>query len=134
MKPLFFEVFRYLLVGGASTLIDFATLYLFNNTLPDLHGYRLYIAAALGFLAGLVFNYVLSLAFVFQTAKTKGAGRGAAAFMLFAVIGGTGLGLTELGMYIGVALFMWHYLFVKILVTGIVFFWNYLSRKILIFR
>ena len=134
LKPLIFEFMRYLIVGGTAFLIDFCVLVLFNTVLPELYGYRLYIATALGFIAGLVFNYFFSILFVFKAARDKKTGRSAGAFMLFAIIGVVGLGLTELGMYAGTELLHVHYMLVKIVVTGIVLMWNYLGRKFLIFK
>jgi putative flippase GtrA len=134
-KPLLYEFLRYCLVGGAAFLVDAGTLTLFREVLlPELGGYRLYIATAIGFIAGLVFNYVLSLVFVFEQSKKDRAGRSAGAFALFALIGIAGLGLTELGMYAGTMLLGLHYLLVKTFVTAIVLIWNYLGRKILIFK
>lgn len=134
LKPVLFEFTRYLAVGGAAFLVDFGVLVLFNNILPLLHGYRLYVSTALGFIAGLIFNYIFSLLFVFKSAKNSKVGRSAAAFFVFALVGVIGLGLTELGMYVGTGLLNFHYVFVKICVTGIVLIWNYLGRKILIFK
>jgi putative flippase GtrA len=135
LTPLLFEFLRYCLVGGASFLIDAAVLTLcWEFLLPDLGRYRLYVATAIGFTAGLIFNYFLSLIFVFRASDNKRTGRSAAAFAVFALIGAVGLGLTELGMYAGTALLGLHYLLVKILVTGIVLIWNYLGRKLLIFK
>lgn len=134
LRPLVDEVLRYCLAGGAGFLADAGTLALFREIiLPEMGGYRLYAAAAAGFIMGLVVNYILSVRFVFKTAK-KGAGRSAGAFAVFTVIGVVGLGLTELGMYAGTSLLGQHYLLVKIAVTVIVFIWNYLARKILIFK
>ncbi|MDR3599022.1 MAG: hypothetical protein P4L49_00815 [Desulfosporosinus sp.] len=45
-----------------------------------------------------------------------------------------GLIITELGMYLGVRIFMLNYLFAKVLVTGVVLFWNSTIRKIFIFN
>jgi putative flippase GtrA len=135
IKPLVCEFMRYLVVGGLAFLVDFGMLVLFNKAvLPELHGYRLYAATAIGFIAGLIFNYIFSLLFVFKTAKYSKVGRSISAFLIFAVIGVIGLGLTELGMYAGTALLGINYMFVKIVVTGIVLMWNYLGRKILIFK
>lgn len=133
-KLIVFEFARYLAVGGAAFLVDFGVLVLFNSVLPELYGYRLYVSTALGFIAGLIFNYIFSLLFVFKSAKNSNVGRSAAAFIVFALVGLVGLGLTELGMYLGAGLLKLHYMAVKICVTGIVLLWNYLGRKILIFK
>lgn len=133
-KPVIFEFLRYIAVGGLAFLVDFGFLVLFNEILPELYGFRLYISTALGFLAGLFFNYSFSLLFVFTSAKNSNVGRSVTAFIIFALIGVIGLGLTELGMYLGTGLLRFHYMFVKIIVTGIVLIWNYLGRKILIFK
>ena len=49
------------------------------------------------------------------------------------MIGITGLGLTELGMFIGVDFIGIYYLWSKIVVTAIVFLWNYWARKVFVF-
>ena len=82
----------------------------------------------------LVFNYIFSLLFVFSAAKNSKVGRSMGAFVMFAVIGGIGLCLTELGMYVGASLLGIHYMLVKVVVTAVVLMWNYLGRKILIFK
>ncbi len=134
IKPLIFEFLRYLVVGGSAFLVDFGVLILFNNVLPEIFGYRLYIATALGFIAGLVFNYIFSIVFVFKSARDSGKSRSAKSFFLFTLIGIIGLGLTELGMYAGTELLLIHYMLVKIFVTGIVLMWNYLGRKFFVFK
>ena len=132
-KPIVTEFARYLLVGGTAFIVDFGTLVLFKQfILPDWNGLGLYIATALGFIAGLVYNYILSLVFVFT--RAKGKGRSVGAFIVFAVIGLIGLALTELGMYIGVDLLKLYYMLVKVFVTAVVLIWNYAARKILIFK
>ena len=133
-KPLLFEFIRYLIVGGSAFLVDFGVLVLFNTILPELLGYRLYIATAFGFIAGLIFNYIFSILFVFKSARDKKTGRSLGAFMLFTLIGVVGLGLTELGMYVGTELLHIHYMLVKIIVTVIVLMWNYLGRKFFVFK
>lgn len=135
LKQLFFEFARYIIIGGLAFLVDSGILMLFNELLlPELYGYRLYVSTALGFMAGLAFNYIFSILFVFKSARTSNAGRSAKAFALFAVIGIVGLILTELGMYAGAELLKLHYILVKIVVAGIVLIWNYLGRKIFIFK
>lgn len=134
LKPLFFEFMRFCIVGGSAFLVDFGILVLLNNILPPLNGYRLYIATAGGFIAGLVFNYILSIRYVFINARHSQAGRSLSAFFLFALLGTVGFGLTELGMYVGTELLSINYMLVKIVVTGIVLMWNYIGRKLFIFK
>lgn len=129
------EFFRYLLVGGSAFCVDFFTMLLCEEwLLRRLPGETVFLATAIGFLVGLTYNYLLSVVFVFQNASQKIQGRQGKAFLLFAVIGIFGLGLTELGMYLGVRLLGFHYLLTKVVVAGVVLLWNYFARKIIIFR
>ena len=131
-SELFFEFLRYCIVGGIAFLADFGTLVLAQELFLKQFVHGVYVATVLGFVVGLVVNYILSLWLVFTQAKNKGRSFGA--FLVFGIIGLLGLGWTELGMWIGIELLEWNYMVVKILVTGVVLGWNYLGRKILIFN
>jgi putative flippase GtrA len=93
------------------------------------------LAAALGFIAGLIFNYVLSLIFVFRQTSETAKQYKVRSFVLFAVIGIIGLLITEICMFAGISLFgrQW-YLVIKTITAGIVLMWNYIVRKKLIFK
>ena len=135
-RQLFHEFFRYVLVGGIAFIIDFGILYLSKTLFFSQMGYTgILFAAALGFTAGLFFNYIFSFLFVFRQIDENAKRRKIRSFVLFATIGIIGLLITELCMYAGVYLFgqKW-YLIVKIFTAGIVFFWNYVGRKVLIFK
>ncbi|MFW2487152.1 GtrA family protein [Clostridium chromiireducens] len=133
-KAIINEFIRYIFVGGAAFCIDILTLYFFKTHIFFGLGYiGIYISTALGFLAGLIFNYICSLIFVFKNAKEQGKGRNIFSFFLFSLIGIMGLLLTEIGMYLGVDLFHINYLLTKIIVAAIVLIWNYGARRILIF-
>ena len=135
LKGLLFEFIRYCIVGGLAFLVDIGLLNLFDKLiLPELGGWRIYIATAVGFCGGLVFNYFFSLFFVFNSARHTKIGRSAGAFVIFTIIGLIGLGLTELGMWVGHGLLGFNENIVKIIVAGIVLLWNYLGRKVLIFK
>ena len=128
------EFLRYAVVGGIAFLADFGTLVGFQELVFHRWAWGVYAATVCGFVVGLAVNYFLSLLFVFTQAKDRGKGRSFGAFVVFGVIGLIGLGLTELGMWLGIECLGWNYMVVKILVTGAVLMWNYLGRKLIIFR
>lgn len=133
-KSLFAEFFRYGVVGGIAFLADFGALVGTKELLFHDWALGVYVATVVGFVVGLAVNYWLSLLFVFTAQKDQGKGRSWGAFLVFGIIGVVGLGLTELGMWVGVELLAWNYMIVKMLVTGAVLMWNYLGRKLIIFR
>jgi putative flippase GtrA len=132
-----FEFFRYVIVGGAAFLIDFFVLfvskkYLFSF-LETTKG--ILFATAAGFLSGLIFNFIFSILFVFKNTNENAKRHKILSFVMFAVIGIAGLGITEFCMYIGILIFgQNYYLFVKIITAGIVLIWNYCARKKIIFK
>ena len=93
------------------------------------------MAAAFGFSAGLIFNFILSFAFVFKTIDEHAKQNRRRSFIIFLIIGLTGLLITELLMLLGITIFgpNW-YLIVKVFISGIVLMWNYIMRKIFIFK
>lgn len=134
-KVILNEFIKYIFVGGTAFCLDTLTLYLCKTKIfLELGHIGLYISTALGFLAGLIFNYIFSLIFVFKSAIEENKGRNALSFFLFLIIGIVGLLLTEAGMCAGVNFLNMNYLFTKVIVAIIVLIWNYAARKILIFK
>jgi putative flippase GtrA len=135
IKDIIGEFFRYLFVGGTAFLVDITLLYIFKNYIfYNLAETGVYISTAIGFMGGLVYNYIFCLVFVFKSAKERDKGKSVGSFLVFGIIGVVGLLITELGMYIGLEIFTVNYLIVKVIMTGIVLLWNYGIRKIMIFR
>jgi putative flippase GtrA len=129
------EFIRYLIIGGTAFIVDFTLLYIFKTyVFYNLEVTGVYISTALGFIGGLMYNYIFSLLYVFESAKENNKGKDIRSFIIFTIIGVVGLILTELGMYVGVELFDINYLIVKVFVAGVVLIWNYGIRKILIFK
>lgn len=154
-KQLFWEIFRFLLVGGIATVADYLVFYLFRQWLlpASLIGARawditsLVIATAFGFVAGLLVNWVLSVKFVYRQVRDEEKSRSKKSFVIFTVIGLIGLALTELGVVLLVALLPqitlfgvtefllpWSEWIAKVIMTCIVLVFNYLGRKLLIFK
>lgn len=129
------EFFRYVIVGGISFLADFGTLTLFEEVVfTQKTDWRIFVSTAAGFIVGLVVNYILSLIFVFRSSDNKSSGKSVGEFLIFALVGVIGLGITEGLMHLGVNVLRFHYMLTKIVTAGIVLVWNYLGRKILIFN
>lgn len=127
------EFARYVVVGGAAFVADLAVLVAVRELLLKPYAWGVYVAAVIGFTAGLAVNYILSIKYCFVAAK-EGKGRTLGAFVLFAVICILGLVWTEIGMWIGVGVLEQNYILVKIVVSGIVLVWNYTAKKFLVFK
>ncbi len=154
-KQLFWEIFRFLLVGGIATLVDYFVFWLFDGVLFPLLPFSawwgtaaLILSTALGFCAGLAVNWLLSTKFVFRQVKNKEEATSKKGFAVFTVIGVIGLALTELGVLLLVAIFpefslfgradllgtTWAKWLAKVIMTCVVLVWNYVGRKLFVFK
>ena len=155
-KQLFWEIFRFLLVGGTATLADYLVFWLFDGVLFSLLPFSgkawsvlsLTVATAAGFCVGLLVNWILSVKFVFRAVKNKEEASSKKSFALFTLIGVVGLALTEVGVLLLVAIFPeftifgrtellgteWKKWVAKAIMTCIVLVFNYVGRKLLIFK
>ena len=115
------QFFRYIFVGGFAFLTDAFVLWLCEKVM-----YYMF-AAAVAFVAGLTVNYLLSVAFVFS--ESKQVKNRAREFLVYAVIGIIGLGLTEIIMYILTDLCHFYFMFSKVISAIIVLIWNFVARK-----
>ena len=127
-----FEFLRYIVVGGLAFVADIGTLIFCREMLfPDWGG-GVYLSVLLAFLVGHVVNYVGSLCFVFRDPEERRNGLTWRAFWLFALVGASGAGATELGMWIGYGLLHMNYILTKVLVAAVVFVWNFVGRKLVV--
>ena len=151
-KQLFWEIFRFLLVGATATLVDYFVFWIFDTLLFPLflrqETVALVLATALGFCVGLLVNWILSVTFVFRHVKDESKAKSKKSFALFALIGVIGLIITELGIVLLVTIFpeikilgttalfgtLWKKWLAKIIMTCLVLIWNYVGRKIFIFK
>ena len=118
------QIFKFGIVGGIAFVIDYSLLYIFT----DLIGINYLISSAMSFTISLVFNYILSIKWVFdvghkQTLKDV---------LLFVILSIIGLGINELIMYIGVDKIGINYMIIKLFATFIVMIFNFITRKIFI--
>jgi putative flippase GtrA len=118
------QFFRYLFVGGAAAALDAGTLYLLSAHFGVNH----LIAAAFGFFLGLLVNYMISIAWVFES-----KGRYREELILFALIGAGGLVLTELIMWATVDMAKTPVMLGKVIALFLVLIWNFGMRKKFVF-
>ncbi len=154
-KQLFWEIFRFLLVGGIATVVDYFVFWLFDGVLFPLCGKAVWwqtcsliLSTALGFCAGLIVNWILSVKFVFKAVKNPEESTSQKGFALFTIIGVIGLLITEAGVLLLVAILPsfslfgsvallgteWKKWLAKAIMTCIVLVWNYIGRKLFVFK
>lgn len=128
------ECFRFVVAGSMAFFVDVGILVFLQEIGLKHIKNGVLVATALGFSISLVLHYFLSIRWVFAGNKVKGIYGHAVASGLFLLTNVVGLLLNELGMWIGVTLLLYHYIFVKVAVTSIVMVWNYSCQKLFIFK
>lgn len=122
-NKLFNQILKFGVVGGIAFVIDYATLIICK----EIFNLNVLLSAAIAFTVSVVFNYILSIKWVFDVNKEKSAKKNFVLFIVFSVIG---LGLTELIMWFGTDIIGINYLIVKIVATAIVMVFNFITRKL----
>lgn len=121
-KKLLSQILKFGVVGGLAFVIDYGIMVLCKELLD----FSVLLSAALGFIVSVIFNYILSIAWVFDVNKEKDEKRNFILFIVFSVIG---LILTEIIMWFGTSMMGISYLIVKIIATAIVMVFNFITRK-----
>ena len=122
-NKLFNQILKFGVVGGIAFVIDYVTLIICK----ELFNINVLLSAAIAFTVSVIFNYILSIKWVFDVNKEKDSRKNFIIFIIFSIIG---LGLTELIMWFGTDIIKIYYLIVKIIATGIVMIFNFITRKI----
>ncbi len=143
MSALIKQILKFGVVGGLSFVIDFviytAIIAIFGNAKITVA-----VAAFFGFTISLIFNYFMSMRFVFVHDENMDRRN---EFTIFAVLSLIGLGLNEL-LILGVLVtfdnvaflqtgfsgLLWKYkeILGKVFATGVVMVYNFITRKIFI--
>lgn len=124
-NKLFAQIIKFGFVGGTSFLIDAGILFL----LTEFVGVHYLISGAISFTASVIYNYILSIKWVFDAKEDVNKVQELAVFIGLSVIG---LGLNQLFMWLFVDIFHIYYMLSKIIATAIVMVYNFVTRKIFI--
>lgn len=118
------QFFRYLFVGGVAAFVNIGSLYI----LTDIFKIYYIFSNIIGFILGLIVNYILSKWLVFSTEKSINK---IFEFLTYALIGVIGLGLDTVLIWFLTETILIYYLLSKLISTFIVFIWNFSARKLL---
>lgn len=122
----FIQLFRYGIVAVCSLGVDIAILAGLTE-LADMH----YIAAAtIGFIAGLVVNYYLSILWIFHNPKVK---KRSTEFAVVALIGTVGLIINDVLLWVLTSEVGMYYLYSKLIACVCVFFYNFFVRRAVLY-
>ena len=120
------QLFRYIITGASSFLLDFLLLFILETA-----GMHYLPAAACSFTAGTVCNFLLTKFFAFKAVNaTVGP---AAEVLVFCAISVEGLLLTELLMFFFTSHLQLYFMLSKLISSILVFFWNFLGRKFILY-
>ena len=123
-NKLLMQILKFGVVGGTSFLIDYGIF----TILSQLLNIHYLIASIISFSISVIYNYILSIKWVFDVSKKQTAKE----FVIFIVLSVIGLGLNSFIMYISVDLLHIHEMISKIIATAIVMVYNFITRKIFI--
>ena len=125
MKKLFLQIFKFVIVGGLSFVLDFILYYIFTRFLSI----NEMTSQVMSFSISLVFNYMMSMRYVFVS---KDSLKKHHEFMIFVTLSVLGAGLNWLLFYLMVYVLSINDLITKIIVAGIVMVFNFVTRKLFI--
>ena len=116
----FWEVFRFLLVGGGCFLLEYGL----HFALTEYGGLNPLVSAPIAFTVSLVVNYILCVYVVFhaeQQSKKQMA--------LFALTSIIGLGINQVVMWFFIDIIGIWYMFAKVVASAVVMVWNYFTKR-----
>ena len=119
----FWEVFRFLAVGGGCFLLEYGLLF----SLTEYGGLDPLVSAPIAFTISLVVNYILCVYVVFHVKH-----QGTTQMVLFIVTSLMGLGLNQLVMWFCIDILAIWYMFAKIVASAIVMIWNYFTKRFIL--
>ena len=122
-KNLMRQIIRFVFVGGSAFVIDYGVMIF----LTELIGINYLISSGISFAVSVIYNYILSVHWVFDVDQDRSK---RAEFIIFIVLSVIGLGINQLVMWIAVDIFKIFYMIAKIVASAIEMVYNFITRKL----
>ena len=122
MKKLIEQILKFGFVGILAFFIDYGLMIFCTEVL----GIYYLWSSLISFTVSVIFNYIMSVKWVFNVDNGKTQTQNLVFFITFSVIG---LGLNQLLMWLDVDKIGINYMIVKLFATGVVMVFNYITRK-----
>lgn len=122
MKKIVTQIIRFAFVGGTAFIIDYFGMIFLTEVLHI----NYLISSVISFTVSVVYNYVLSVRWVFTVSNTLSRQK---QFVIFVLLSVVGLLLNTLFMWIFTDQIQLDYRIAKIIATVLVMIYNFISRK-----
>ena len=123
LENLLIQIFKFTIVGGIATIIDWIIYYLIYNFLKI----NPLIANIISFSVSVIYNYIASVKWVFDVNENNSKKKMFIEFMIFSIIG---LLITELLLWLFINKLLINEMISKIVSTAVVMVFNFVTRKI----
>ncbi|HJA52368.1 sugar translocase [Massilimicrobiota sp. An142] len=123
MKKLLNQILKFGVVGGLAFIIDYGILIF----LTEVFHINYLISTTISFIVSVIFNYIMSIFWVFDVDENKNR---TTVFSVFIILSVIGLLLNDLFMWVFVDGMSIHYLIAKIIATLLVMIYNFITRKL----
>ena len=120
-KKLLMQIFKFIIVGGIATIIDWIIYYLLYNYLD----FDPLVANILSYLLATIYNYFGSVKYVFKV-NDKNMKK---TFTIFLILSLVGLLLSELLIYLMINIMLMNKMLAKIFATMLVMIFSFVTRK-----
>jgi putative flippase GtrA len=122
MRKLIKQIMRFGVVGASAFVIDYGLMII----LTEICGINYLVSSGISFTVSVIFNYVLSVRWVFDVSGGRNKRKD---FIVFVVLSVIGLGINQVMMWLLVEFLGNLYFIAKIFATAVVMVYNFITRK-----